>query len=91
VLSGPPVPRNRNPPRRDLVEYSFLQNRARGSGGDDERHSERLHLWLYPLPPAVECQLVYEWPAAGIRESRTSLEGAAIADAGRRGRAFWQE
>jgi hypothetical protein len=43
------------------------------------------------LPPADEFQLIYEWPAAGIPESRISLDGAAITEAGRRAQAFWPE
>ncbi|MCU1585010.1 MAG: hypothetical protein JWM49_1566 [Microbacteriaceae bacterium] len=69
----------------------ILQSRSQGGGGGDERYNGGSHLWLYPLPPPVDFQLVYEWPAAGVPESRFSLDGAAITEAARRAQSFWPE
>lgn len=69
--SAPPGPR-----------LSVFLGGMRGGGPGDERV---LHipapLWLWPAPPAAEFELVVEWPAYGVPETRTRVDGAQLADA----------
>jgi hypothetical protein len=44
---------------------------------------------LTPLPPAGPLLVVCAWSAVGIAESRTILDGTAIAEAGTRAVTLW--
>lgn len=55
-----------------------LMNTQGGGGGDDRRYSGSSGLWLWPLPPAGPIELVGEWGARGVPESRIVLDGAAL-------------
>ena len=55
-----------------------LMNTQGGGGGDDRRYSGSTGLWLWPLPPAGPIELVGEWGARGVAESRIMLDGAAL-------------
>lgn len=46
-------------------------------------------LWLSPLPPSGPLEVVCSWPAHDVPESRTVLDGAAIAEAGSRAVVLW--
>lgn len=51
-----------------------------GGGGDDRRYSGSSGLWLWPLPPPGQIELVGEWGARGLPESRMVLDGSALLD-----------
>ena len=55
-----------------------LLDQMNGSGGDDRRYSGASGLWLWPLPPPGPIELVAEWGARGVTESRLILDGAAL-------------
>ena len=60
-----------------------------GGGGGGRTYTYTDRLWLWPLPPAGALDLVLQWPAIGIGETRLSLPAAEILDAARRARPFW--
>jgi len=55
-----------------------LMNAQGGGGGDDRRYSGSTGLWLWPLPPPGPIELVGEWGARGVPESRIILDGSAL-------------
>ena len=55
-----------------------LMNTQGGGGGDDRRYSGSTGLWLWPLPPPGPIELVGEWGARGVPESRIVLDGTAL-------------
>lgn len=57
-----------------------------GSGGDV---SVEQTFWVAPLPPDGPVAFHFTWPAFGLDESRTVLDGAAIRAAGTSSRALW--
>jgi hypothetical protein len=59
----------------------------RGGAGSSRGWSQAL--WLWPLPPEGQIELVCEWPALGIALTRTPLETAPILDAARRSEQLW--
>jgi hypothetical protein len=60
-----------------------------GGGGDGHSFAASDGLWLWPLPPEGPLELVLQWPALGIPETRTYLDGTAIRSAAGHARAFW--
>ncbi|SDP33530.1 hypothetical protein SAMN04487788_3097 [Microbacterium testaceum StLB037] len=61
-----------------------------GSGsGDDHRYTMRSQLWLHPLPPEGPLELVVQWPAFGIPESRVILDGGAMSALAASVRPLW--
>jgi hypothetical protein len=59
-----------------------------GGGGP---HSFISRWWTWPLPPGGPLEFVCEWPAFGIAESRTGIDGQVILDAARRSIRLWPE
>lgn len=59
------------------------------SGGSGGSRSYDQDFWLYPLPPPGPLVLVCAWPAFGIPESRTELDGAAVLQAASRAEVLW--
>jgi hypothetical protein len=57
-------------------------------GGESEWMDITQQLWLWTLPPAETFNLLLEWPAAGIPETRIPLDGAAINEAAGESRPF---
>lgn len=68
-----------------------LMNQGGGGGGDDRRFSGSNRLWLWPLPPAGPIELVGEWAARGIPESRIVLDGASLLTAVADVRPLWPQ
>jgi hypothetical protein len=66
---------------------------ASGGGGQTGRGGVSMSpaYWLWPLPPAGSLDLAVEWPALGIKLSRTQFEGDAIAGTAQRARSLWSE
>jgi hypothetical protein len=56
----------------------ILVNHGGGGGGGDRRWELVFKLWLWPLPPAGTLDLVTEWRALGIPESRVALDASAV-------------
>lgn len=64
--------------------------RTGGSGGGGERsYSSSDGLWLWPLPPDGAIELVMQWRALGIGESRVVLDGTAIRALTQRAAPLW--
>ena len=61
-----------------------------GGFGGGLRHRNWSY-WVSPLPPAGPVTFVCEWAAAGIPETRASLDGQLIVDAARRSVRLWPE
>ncbi len=58
-----------------------------GGGGGDV--SVEQTYWVAPLPPDGPVAILLAWPAFGMAESRTVLDGAAIRAAGSSSRVLW--
>jgi len=54
--------------------------RVTGGGGTGGGESSTMHdgLWLWPLPPEGPLELVLQWPAFGIGESRVIVDGGQL-------------
>lgn len=66
--------------------------RTGGSGGGSEhRYSFSDGLWLWPLPPDGPIELVLQWPALGVAETRAVLDGSSIRGLAARSTALWPE
>ncbi|MET9296246.1 hypothetical protein [Streptomyces sp. NPDC003077] len=76
------------PPRPDGPV--LVLNDGGGSGAEDSIESER-SLWLWPLPPEEAFELAVEWPLLGVDLTFVPLDGAAIREASRRARPFWDD
>lgn len=48
-------------------------------------------LWLWPAPPAVPFGLVVEWPAFRVAETRSTMDGAAVAETAGAAIPYWPE
>jgi hypothetical protein len=60
----------------------------RGSSGGAGRQD--LSCWIWPLPPSGRLELVCEWPAENIPESRIELDADEILAAAKRARPIWE-
>ena len=72
------------------VGWSLI-DQAGGGGGGDTRYSGSSHLWLWPLPPPGPIELVAEWRARDIPESRLVLDGSALLNAVDGVRSLWRQ
>jgi hypothetical protein len=61
----------------------------RGGGGGDRRWDTGY--WVWPLPPPGPVTFICEWPAYGIAESRSEIDGRLILDAAGRARQIWPD
>lgn len=61
------------------------------NGGGGSQNEFRADCWAWPVPGPGDLQVVVAWPAYGIAETRTTLDGAAIAEAAARARPVWPE
>lgn len=59
------------------------------TGGGGGEASVDQHYWVAPLPPDGPLALHLTWPAFGMAESRTELDGGAIRAAGARSHVLW--
>jgi hypothetical protein len=59
-----------------------------GAGGGGGRTYDQ-DIWLSPVPPAGPMTLICRWPAFGIEESQTELDGAQLNDALARVQVLW--
>lgn len=58
-----------------------------GGGGGGRSHDQAF--WLTPLPPSGSLVFVCAWPAFGVPESHTAVDGASVAEAGSRVEVLW--
>lgn len=49
-----------------------------GGSGAGEGYSMHEGLWLHPLPPEGPLELVLQWPAFGVEESRVIVDGGQL-------------
>lgn len=61
-----------------------------GGGGGGDSFTMRDGLWLWPLPPEGPLELVLQWPAFGVEESRVILDGGQIASLAASVRPLWE-
>ncbi len=74
-------------PSPDETEPMHGLEEGAGGGSDREYH------WAYsawPIPADGELQFVVEWPAFGIEETATALDGTVVRDAAQRARPVWE-
>jgi hypothetical protein len=71
-----------------LSGHVLVQTGGSG-GGSDSRYEHHDGLWLHPLPPAGPIELVVQWPAVGISETRTVIDGTRILLAAADVRPLW--
>ena len=72
-------------PAAGAPDQPMLSMAGGGGGGRSFDQS----FWLTPLPPAGPLLVVCAWTAVGIGETRTTLDGTAIAEAGARAVTLW--
>ena len=60
-----------------------------GGGGSDRSYRWEDGLWLWPLPPAGPIEVITQWPAQGIPESRLVVDSAPLLELARRVRPIW--
>jgi hypothetical protein len=65
--------------------------KAAASPGGGGPYSFISRWWTWPLPPAGPLELVCEWPAFGIAESRAGIDAQLILDSARRSVRLWPE
>ena len=70
-----------------LVGDEELVLLPQGGGGGDLSVDQAY--WVAPLPPEGPVAVLLRWPAFGMAESRTVLDGAAIRAAGSSSRILW--
>lgn len=70
-------------------EGHVLSRREQGGGGGGSTYASADHLWLWPLPPAGPIELVLQWPALGIPETRTTVDVGAVSELAARVRPYW--
>jgi hypothetical protein len=68
-----------------------LMDHAGGGGGGDTRYSGSNRLWLWPLPPPGPIELVAEWRARDIPQSRLVLDATPLLTAVDGVRSLWPE
>lgn len=66
-----------------------LSRREQGGGGGGQTYAAADHLWLWPLPPAGPLELVVQWPAFGIDETRLTLDISEVTELAPLARSFW--
>lgn len=72
----------------DATEPAHGLESHSGSGSDREYSQE---YWAWPLPGAGPLEMVAEWPAFGIDESKASVDGALLVAAAGRAQPVWPE
>ncbi len=83
---APPSPVD--PATDDVVRHSVRMTGGGGSGGG-ETYTMHDGLWLHPLPPDGPLELVVQWPAFGVPESRVILDGGAVSALAASARPLW--
>ena len=71
-------------PLTGTPEGPVLFGHGGGGGGSEYDVAMNWPLWLWPLPPREDFDLVVEWPALGITMTRTKVDGRAINEAAQR-------
>lgn len=72
-------------------EGHTLNRRQQGGGGGGSTFSSADQLWLWPLPPAGPLELVMQWEALGIGETRVSVDVSDISQRAARARPYWSD
>jgi hypothetical protein len=60
-----------------------------GGNGSDRVYTAEDRYWLWPLPPAGPLEIVAQWPAQGLPESRVVLDGTALREVAARVGTLW--
>jgi hypothetical protein len=61
----------------------------RGGGGTS--HSQLQRWWAWPLPPSGPLDVICQWPAYGISETRVRIDAQLILDAARQSIPLWPQ
>lgn len=72
-------------------EGYVLSRRGGGGGGGGSTYSGTDTLWLWPTPAPGPIELVMQWPAFGIGETRVVLDGTEMIALASHARPFWAE
>ncbi|MGB3375888.1 MAG: hypothetical protein WBA87_12230 [Microbacterium sp.] len=70
-------------------EGHTLSRREQGGGGGGTTFSSADHLWIWPMPPAGPIELVMQWPAMGIDETRLVIDASTLPELAARARPYW--
>lgn len=70
-------------------EGHTLSRHEQGGGGGGSTYASGDHLWLWPLPPAGPIELVMQWPALGIGDTRVTLDASGVHELAARARPYW--
>jgi hypothetical protein len=73
----------------EMPEAPFLTFQGVGGNGGDDEMAGSGTLWLWPLPPEGELQLVAQWKEFGIEESSFALDGGRLRAAALGAQPFW--
>lgn len=87
VLDGRPYDPGADP-NAPPERHSLMRNGGSG-GGSEHSHTASEGLWLWPLPPEGPIELVMQWPALGIEETRAVLDGTSIRELAQRAVTLW--
>jgi hypothetical protein len=60
-----------------------------GGSGDDSYFTTSARLWLWPVPPDGQLELVMTWPEFDVSEARHTFDGHAYSVAARQARPLW--
>lgn len=66
-----------------------LTRREQGGGGGGSSYTAADHLWLWSLPPAGQMELVMQWPAFGIPETRVAIDASTVPGLAAGARPYW--
>lgn len=89
VLDGSPFVPGADP--STPPERHSLTRNGGGGGGGGSSYSGSDALWLWPLPPEGPVELVMQWPALGIDETRAVLDGSSIRELAQRAAPLWPD
>ncbi|MFF1633271.1 hypothetical protein [Leifsonia sp. NPDC058248] len=85
ILDGPPSMYGEVPER-----HSLSLSGGNGGGSEDFYRFDD-GMWLWPLPPEGPLEVVAQWPAFGIPESRVVLDSAPLIELAAQARPVWSE
>jgi hypothetical protein len=73
----------------ETPEHHFLSQTGGSGGGGEDFYRFDDGLWLWPLPPEGPLEVVAQWPAMGVPESRVVLDSALLLEKAAQARQLW--
>jgi hypothetical protein len=75
----------------EVPEKHSLSLSGGGGGGSEDFYRFDDGVWLWPLPPEGPLEVVAQWPAFGVPESRVVLDSAPLIELAAQARPVWGE